>query len=100
MPFTDSLYLQMTWSYLWALATPLVLWAAARLPIERNNWIRSSLIHVPISILLSGFLTALGHIALWLYWGYPAGKPFSFANMTRFVVANSARHWHLLAPLP
>jgi sensor histidine kinase YesM len=88
MPFVDSLYLQMTWSYLWALATPLVLWASARLPIERNNWIRSSLLHVPISILLSVFLTAVGHISLWLYWGYRAGKPFSFANMTRFVVAN------------
>lgn len=88
MPFTDSLYLQMTWSYLWALATPLVLWAAARLPIERNNWIRSSLLHVPISILLSVFLTAMGHIVLWLYWSMPAGKPFSFERMGRFVVAN------------
>jgi two-component system LytT family sensor kinase len=88
MLFTDSLYLQMTWSYLWALATPLVLWASARLPIERNNWIRSSLLHVPISILLSVFLTALGHILLWFYWGYRAGKPFSFASMSRFVVAN------------
>jgi sensor histidine kinase YesM len=88
MPFIDQIYLQMTWSYLWALATPLVLWASARLPIERNNWIRSSLLHVPISILLSVFLTALGHVALWLYWGYRAGKPFSFANMSRFVVAN------------
>ncbi len=88
IPFTDSLYLQMTWSYLWALATPLVLWAAARLPIERNNWIRSALLHVPISVLLSGFLTAVGHVSLWLYWSYPVGKPFSTANMTRFVVAN------------
>src|SRR6185295_12279320 len=52
MPFTDSLYLQMTWSYLWALATPPVLWAAGRLPIERNNWLRSGLLHVPISIVL------------------------------------------------
>jgi two-component system LytT family sensor kinase len=88
MPFTDSLYLQMTWSYLWALATPLVLWASARLPIERNNWIRSALLHVPISILLSVFLTAMGHIVLWLYWGWPLGKPFSFEKMGRFVVAN------------
>jgi two-component system LytT family sensor kinase len=88
MPFTDSLYVQMTWSYLWALATPFVLWSAARLSIERNNWLRSSLLHVPLSILLSVFITALGHIVLWLYWGYPVGKPFSFASMSRFVVAN------------
>src|ERR1041385_6143569 len=51
MPFTDSLYLQMTWSYLWALATPLVLWVATRLPIDRTNWIRPSLLHAPISVL-------------------------------------------------
>ena len=88
MLFVDSLYLQMTWSYLWALATPLVLWAAARLPIERNNWLRSSLLHIPISILLSVFLTAMGHIALWLYWSYPVGKPFSFAYLTRFIIGN------------
>ena len=88
MPFVDSVYLQMTWSYLWALATPLVLWAAARLPIERNNWIRSGLLHIPISVLLSVFLTAMGHVVLWLNWGVRAGKPFSFTNMTRFVIAN------------
>src|SRR6266850_4615775 len=88
MLFVASLYLQMTWSYLWALATPLVLWAAARLPIERNNWLRSSLLHVPISILLSVFLTALGYICVWLYWSYPAGKPFSFAYLTRFIIGN------------
>lgn len=84
----DSLYLQVTWSYLWALATPLVLWAASRLPIERNNWIRSALLHAPLSILLSGFITALGHIALWFYWGWSMGRPFSFLSMSRFVVAN------------
>ncbi len=85
---TDSLYLQMTWSYLWALATPLVLWASARLPIERNNWLRSSSLHVPISIVLSVIITALGHVVNWLYWGWMMGKPFSFVRMSRFVVAN------------
>ena len=86
--FVDSLYLQMTWSYLWALATPLVLYAASRLPIERNNWIRSSLLHIPISIILSGILTAIGHVFVWLYWGWSMGRPFSFERMIRFVVAN------------
>ncbi|MGI8733219.1 MAG: sensor histidine kinase [Pyrinomonadaceae bacterium] len=78
----------MTWSYLWALATPLVLWAATRLPIERNNWMRSALLHVPLSIVLSVFLTALGHVVLWVYWGWSMGRPFSFERMGRFVVAN------------
>jgi len=87
-PLFDSLYLQMTWSYLWALTTPLVLWAASRLPIERNNWMRSALLHVPLSIVLSVFVTALGHVVLWLYWGWSLGRPFSFERMGRFVVAN------------
>ncbi len=84
----DAAYLQMTWSYLWALATPLVLWAAARLPIERNNWTRSALLHIPICVILSVIVTALGHIAMWLYWGWRFGRPFSFERMGRFVVAN------------
>ena len=87
-PLFDSLYVQMTWSYLWALATPLVLWAATRLPIERNNWMRSALLHVPLSIVLSAFLTALGHVVLWFYWGWSMGRPFSFERMGRFVIAN------------
>jgi two-component system LytT family sensor kinase len=86
--FVDSLYLQMTWSYLWALATPLVLWAASRLPIERNNWVRSSLLHIPISIVLSGIITALGYLFVWLYWDWSAGMPFLFERMARFVVGN------------
>ncbi len=88
VPFFDSLYVQMTWAYLWALATPFVLWAASRLPIERNNWMRSALLHVPLSIVLSVFITALGHVVLWVYWGWSMGRPFSFERMGRFVVAN------------
>ncbi|HVQ36055.1 MAG TPA: histidine kinase, partial [Pyrinomonadaceae bacterium] len=88
MYFSDAMYLQMTWSYLWALATPLVVLAASRLPIERNNWIRSSLLHVPISIILSVIVTAVGHVFVWLYWGWSIGRPFSFERMARFVVAN------------
>src|ERR1700741_159817 len=56
----DSAYLQFTWSYLWALATPLALWAASKIPIEKNNWVRSLLLHVPISLGLSIVVTAIG----------------------------------------
>jgi two-component system LytT family sensor kinase len=86
--FTDSLYLQMTWSYLWALATPLVLWLSARIPMERHNWMRGSLIHLPSSVMLSVALTAIGHVLLWLHWDWPMGKPFSFERLTRFVISN------------
>jgi len=86
--FTESLYVQMAWTYLWALATPLVLWATSRLPIERNNWVWNSLLHLPISVILSVIVTALGHVTIWLNWGWRMGKPFSFERMGRFVVGN------------
>ena len=87
-PFTESLYIQMAWSYLWALATPLVLWATSHIPIERHNWVRNSLKHIPISVLLSVLVTALGHVTIWLNWGWRYGKPFSFERMGRFIVGN------------
>ncbi|HEV2715712.1 MAG TPA: histidine kinase, partial [Terriglobales bacterium] len=37
---------------------------------------------------LSIVVTAIGHVFVWLYWGWSMGKPFSFASMSRFVVAN------------
>lgn len=88
MPFTESLYIQMVWAYLFALATPLVLWAAARLPIERTNWIRSALLHIPLSLVLSIVLTAVGRVLIWFRFGYPMDKPLTFASVTNFVVAN------------
>jgi two-component system LytT family sensor kinase len=86
--FVDALNVQMSWSYLWALATPLVLWATGRLSIERNNWIRNSLLHIPISLVLSIIVTALGRVVIWLNWGYRMGMPLSFESVTRFVILN------------
>jgi sensor histidine kinase YesM len=88
MPFMESLYLQMTWAYVYALGTPLVLWAASRLPIERSNWIRSALLHIPISIVFSVVLTALARVIIWLILGYRMGRPLTFQSMTNFVVGN------------
>jgi two-component system, LytTR family, sensor kinase len=88
MPFVDAAYMQMIWAYLFALATPLVLWAATRLPLERENWVRSALLHVPISIVLSVLLTAVGHVLIWLRWGWPEGKPLTLEGITRFVINN------------
>ena len=88
MPFMESFYLQMTWSYVWALGTSLVLWAAARLPIERSNWIRSALLHIPISIGLSVVLTALARVIIWVVLGYRMGRQLTFQSTVNFVIGN------------
>ncbi|MBC8031722.1 MAG: histidine kinase [Pyrinomonadaceae bacterium] len=84
----DSLYLQMTWAIVWAFATPLVLLAAAKLPIERNNWIRSTLLHIPLCLILSVLVTTLGRVLIWLNFGYRVGRPLTFESVTNFVIAN------------
>jgi two-component system, LytTR family, sensor kinase len=88
IPFMESLYMQMIWAYVFALATPFVLWAVTRIPLERDNWIRSALLHLPISVVLAVVLTALGRILIWLRWGWLQDKPLTFEGITRFVVAN------------
>ena len=86
--FVDSFYLQMTWAIAWAFATPLVLLAAAKLPMERNNWIRSTLLHIPLCLILSVLVTALGRVLIWLNFGYRAGKPLTLESVNNFVMAN------------
>lgn len=88
VPFFDSFYMQMTWAYLFALATPFVLWAAKHLPLDRQHWVRNGLLHLPISIVLGVALTALGRVAIWLKFGYPEGRPLTLEGVTRFVIAN------------
>jgi two-component system, LytTR family, sensor kinase len=88
IPFVDALYLQMTWSYLWALATPLVLRLVHKITMDRHDWVRGALIHAPLSVVLSVALTGIGHVLLWLHWGWPYGKSFSFERLTRFVIGN------------
>lgn len=88
MPFVDALYMQMIWAYLFALATPLVLWIVTRLPLERDNWVRSALLHIPTSIVLAVLLTALGRILIWLHGDWLMGKPLTFESITRFVINN------------
>ena len=83
-----SIYLQMTWSYLWALVTPLVLWLASRFPIERHNWGRNLLVHTIASLVLSTFVTWSGHLILYLNYGWRTGTPYPVDRAIRFVIGN------------
>jgi two-component system, LytTR family, sensor kinase len=52
MPWTESLRFEVSYAWLWAFATPLILWLARRFRIERNNWVRHLTIHVIVMTLL------------------------------------------------
>ena len=38
IPYARALFFQASACYLWALATPLILWIARRYRIDRHNW--------------------------------------------------------------
>ncbi len=54
--YGQQFLLQALACYLWALATPLVLWLSRRFCIQRHNWVRRSAFHFFVSI---AFVTAL-----------------------------------------
>jgi two-component system, LytTR family, sensor kinase len=86
--WTYAVYLQMTWAYLWALVTPLVLWLAHRFPLERHHWGRNLSAHILASLLLSTFVTWSGHLLLYLNYGWRVGRPYPVDRAVRFVVEN------------
>jgi two-component system LytT family sensor kinase len=88
VPWSRALYVQMSWGYLWALATPLILWLVRRFPIDKQNWLLSSLKHLLTSTLLIFTLGIVGHIILYLNYGRAMGRPYIFANSLLHAVNN------------
>ena len=89
VPWGRSLYVQMTWGYLWALLTPVVLWLVRRFPIEKQHWRSSVLAHLAASTLLSFASGIAGHLLLFVkYGGAAVGRPYQFQNSLRFAVSN------------
>ena len=88
--WSRALYVQMTWCYLWALATPLILWLTRRFPVEKQRWPGNLLVHVLASLLLCALVTGAGHILIYLNYGWSAGKPYMFSDTLRWIVNNSS----------
>jgi two-component system, LytTR family, sensor kinase len=63
MTWTRSLVWQLIAVYLYAAATPLVLWLARRFPFDRLRWRRNLAVHVSAGLALS-VAWGVGHIAL------------------------------------
>src|SRR5436853_223145 len=88
VPWSRALYVQMSWGYLWALATPLILWLARRYPIDKQRWARNSLMHLFTSTLLAFVTGIIGHIIIYLNIGRALGRLYMFQTSLRFAVSN------------
>jgi hypothetical protein len=50
MAWTKALLLQMPQAYLWALATPVIIWLGRRFPLALGRWVGSAIIHLTICL--------------------------------------------------
>ena len=60
--YAQSFLVQASACYLWALATPLVLWLSNRFRIERSNWVRRVPLHLLFGLVLCSLQIALNFI--------------------------------------
>ncbi|HKR02648.1 MAG TPA: histidine kinase [Pyrinomonadaceae bacterium] len=88
VPWSRALYVQMSWCYLWAISTPLVLWLVRRFPVDKQNWLRNSLTHLLTSTLLIFVVGVVGHIILYLNYGRAMGRPYMFESSLLHAVNN------------
>ena len=84
---------QFIYPYLWALATPLVLWFAGRYPVERPRIGRHLLYHFLLSTLLVVVLMSAFQGIYFLLFVRPEGKPFMPSSMIRTVIFNSSESY-------
>src|SRR5215204_452680 len=78
--YAESFLVQAAACYLWALATPLVLWLSRRFRIERSNWLRRVFLHLLISVVLVSTLLALHFVIYVPLIGGPGITPFRLFN--------------------
>lgn len=69
MPTGNVFFMQMSICYLWALTTPLVLWLARRYRIDRDKWLRRTLLHAGISVLLVSSMSGIHYVLFIKYFG-------------------------------
>ncbi|HKG97889.1 MAG TPA: histidine kinase [Pyrinomonadaceae bacterium] len=91
--YVEGFFFQACACYLWALATPLVLWLARRFRIDRTNWLRRTGLHFLFSLGLVSSLLTLNFL-IWMVLAGSAGNITPF-RIFRFIYNNLDR-WLLI----
>ena len=58
IPYPKALLLQMPQAYLWALATPVIIWLGRRFPLVREKWRANVALHVTVCLAWVFFIDA------------------------------------------
>ncbi len=96
--YTQSFLVQASACYIWALATPLILWLSQRFCMDRTNWLRRGALHLLISVFLVISLISLHFIAYMALIGRVGNivpirlASFVYYNLDRFLLM----YWFIL----
>ena len=96
--YARNFLVQASAAYLWALATPLMLWLARRYCIDRSNWLRRAALHLAISVTLVTTLIALHFVIYMLIIGRGGNiapirlASYVYYNLDRWVLV----YWFIL----
>ena len=92
IPYARALFFQASACYLWALATPLILWIARRYRIDRHNWRRKVVLNFALSVLFTSAVILIHFVLYFLitdktdrltfYWAFN----FLYPNLDRFLL--------------
>jgi sensor histidine kinase YesM len=93
IPYAKAFFVQAAACYLWALATPFVLWMARTFRIERSNWRSRLAIHFGVSLALNILLLTTHFLIFMLIVG--RGSSISFLGTVAYVLYNLDR-WMLV----
>jgi signal transduction histidine kinase len=89
VPFSRALFVEGVGCFLWALATPLVLWLARRFRIERNNWRRRVPLHFAMGLGLISTLMTIDYVVYMFGTGRPSN--LTLLHIGQFLVYNVDR---------
>jgi two-component system LytT family sensor kinase len=96
--YTQGFLVQASACYLWALATPLVIWLSRRFRIERSNWLRRAALHFLFSLALVSLLIGLHFVAFMVVMGRASSITpmrlfgFLYYNLDRWMLI----YWFIL----
>ena len=92
IPYAKAFFVQASACYLWALATPLVLWLARRYRIDRNNWHKKVVLHIALSVFLSSTMIVIHFVVYMIivgrtnritpYWAFD----YLYPNLDRWLL--------------
>jgi two-component system, LytTR family, sensor kinase len=90
---SETVAIQFSYAYIWALVTPFALWLAGRYRLEQEHWRRNLLLHVVFSTACAILVGCMLYAFNSLYWGKPTGTTSALWLISRTIFLNASENY-------